>query len=67
VRLTSLTTGGECTMYGMEIDVIHGEHEGLIFSCWCLVAPMALERKVIPIHNMSVGYSMDVGVRKYGL
>jgi hypothetical protein len=54
-------------MYGMEIDVIHGEHEGLIFSCWCLVAPMALERKVIPIHNLSVGYSMDVGVRKYGL
>jgi hypothetical protein len=51
----------------MEIDVIHGKHEGLIFSCWRLVAPMALERKVISIRNSSVGYSMDVTVRKYGL
>jgi len=38
--------GGECTMYGMEIDVIHGKHEGLVFRCWCLVTAMAFERKV---------------------
>jgi hypothetical protein len=48
----SLTTGGECAVYGVKIDVIHGKYEGLVFDRWCLVAPMALERKIIPIHNL---------------
>jgi hypothetical protein len=30
-RGASLTTGGECMMYGMEIDVIYSKHERLVF------------------------------------
>ena len=30
-RGAGLTTGGECTMYGMEIDVIYSKHERLVF------------------------------------
>ena len=55
----NLTAGGECTVYGMEIDVIHGKHEGLVFRCWCLVTAMAFERKVTPIHNLLISRSLD--------
>jgi hypothetical protein len=65
--MVSLTTSGECTVYGMEIDVVHGKHEGLVFSCWRLVAPMAFEREVIPMRNFSADCPADIGVRKYGL
>ena len=56
----NLTAGGERTVYWMEIDVIHGIHEGLVFRCWCLVAPMTLERKVIPTHKLLISKSLDV-------
>ena len=59
-RGANLTAGGECTVYWMEIDVIHGEHEGLIFRCWCLVAPVTLEREVIPTHKLLISNSLSV-------
>jgi hypothetical protein len=55
-------------VYWMEIDVIHGKHEGLVFICWRLVAPMTLERKVIPTHRFRISKSLDESdVKKYGL
>jgi hypothetical protein len=50
-REVGLTTGGECTVNRMKIDIIHGKDEGLIFRARCLIAPVALEGKVIPGHQ----------------
>ena len=50
-REVELTTGGEGTVNRMKIDIIHGKDEGLIFRAGCLVAPVALEGKVIPRHQ----------------
>jgi len=44
----------------MEVDVIHGKHEGLIFRSWSLVAPMTLEREVIPTHKLLISKSLDI-------
>jgi hypothetical protein len=37
-------------MHGVEVDVVYGENEGLIFRSGRLVAAVALEGKVIPSH-----------------
>jgi hypothetical protein len=55
-------------MYGMEIDVIYTKHERLVFRSRCLVASMAFKRKVIPVHDLLTGRSLDGNrLRRYGL
>jgi hypothetical protein len=38
----------ESPMHGMKLDIIDGEHQGLIFPAWYLVFPMAPKRIILP-------------------
>lgn len=36
-------------MYGMKLDIINGEHQGLIFPAWRLVFPVTPKRIILPV------------------
>ena len=40
--------GRERAMYGVEVDIVHREDEGLVLLGRALFFPMALEREVLP-------------------
>lgn len=42
-----LTTGGECTMHGMEGDIVDGVDHTLVFRVSHSVLSVTLERKVV--------------------
>jgi hypothetical protein len=42
------TACGKRPVYGMKLDVINGEHQGLIFPAWRLVFSMTSEGIVLP-------------------
>jgi hypothetical protein len=46
-----LTAGGECSVNGMEVDVIDCIYKCLIFRIWRRVSAVAFEGKVAPSHR----------------
>ena len=51
-------------MHGMELDIINGEHQGLIFPAWRLVLPMTPKRIILPENGARSDESEEKGNRR---